>query len=145
MAWRQGMLLRTAVALGWQGVFCLPGCCDLFNDKALRAARGAAFRLPYAFGTWDDLHAVAAHHSMACMAAALPADGKSLCYCYRQRPSRVVFIFVLKTSHCCIGCCGCSELLMVSAIGTCCIPRSLQRAHIRAQLAFSSRYEQVGC
>ena len=56
-------------------MFCLPGCCDLFNDKALRAAKGAAFRLPHAAGTWVDLHSVATHHGLACLAAALPAEG----------------------------------------------------------------------
>ncbi|GFR49266.1 hypothetical protein Agub_g11245, partial [Astrephomene gubernaculifera] len=34
-----GTLVRTALAFGWQGVFLLPGCCDPFNDKALRASR----------------------------------------------------------------------------------------------------------
>ena len=42
----QGTLLRTALALGWQAAVLLPGCCDPFNDKALAASRGAAFRLP---------------------------------------------------------------------------------------------------
>lgn len=70
-----GTLMRTAVALGWQGVFCLPGCCDLFNDKAVRAARGAAFRLPHASGTWDDLQLVARHHKMTCIAATSPPAG----------------------------------------------------------------------
>jgi TrmH family RNA methyltransferase len=43
-----GTLLRTALALGWQAAVLLPGCCDPFNDKALRASRGAAFKLPLA-------------------------------------------------------------------------------------------------
>jgi len=42
-----GTLLRTALALGWEGVWLLPGTVDLFNDKALRAGKGATFRLPY--------------------------------------------------------------------------------------------------
>ena len=41
-----GTLLRTALALGWEGVVTTTGTVDLFNDKALRAARGATFRLP---------------------------------------------------------------------------------------------------
>ena len=52
----QGTLLRTALALGWGGALLLPGCCDPFNDKALRASRGAAFRLPLAPGTWQVLN-----------------------------------------------------------------------------------------
>jgi len=50
-----GTLLRTALALGWQGAFLLPTCCDPFNDKAIRAGRGAQFRLPICFGTADEL------------------------------------------------------------------------------------------
>lgn len=42
-----GTLIRTALAFGWEGVITTPGTVDLFNDKALRAARGATFRLPY--------------------------------------------------------------------------------------------------
>lgn len=64
-----GTLLRTATALGWQGAFLLPGCCDPFNDKALRASRGAAFKLPFAVGEWQDLQAVLSHHHLTCLAA----------------------------------------------------------------------------
>jgi TrmH family RNA methyltransferase len=42
-----GTLWRTAFALGWDGIWLLPGSVDPFNDKALAAARGATFRLPY--------------------------------------------------------------------------------------------------
>lgn len=40
-----GTLLRTALAFGWGGVYLLPGCCDPYNDKALRAAMGATFKI----------------------------------------------------------------------------------------------------
>lgn len=50
-----GTLLRTALALGAKGVFLLDGCCDPFNDKAIRAARGATFYLPYRQGTIKEL------------------------------------------------------------------------------------------
>ncbi len=52
-----GTLLRTALALGWDGAWLMPGTCDPFNDKALRAARGATFRLPLAAQTADGLRA----------------------------------------------------------------------------------------
>lgn len=42
-----GTLLRTALALGWEGVITTPGTVDLFNDKALRAGKGAQFHLPF--------------------------------------------------------------------------------------------------
>ncbi|MBM3207877.1 MAG: RNA methyltransferase [Chlamydiae bacterium] len=45
-----GTLLRCSMALGWGGVFLLDGCCDPFNDKALRAAKGATFKMPIQSG-----------------------------------------------------------------------------------------------
>jgi TrmH family RNA methyltransferase len=44
-----GTLLRTALALGWGGVLFTPGTVDPFNDKALRASKGALFSLPYGY------------------------------------------------------------------------------------------------
>jgi RNA methyltransferase, TrmH family len=49
-----GTLLRTALAFGWDGVCCIDGV-DPFNDKVLRASRGALFTLPYSRCTWSDL------------------------------------------------------------------------------------------
>lgn len=51
-----GTLLRTALALGWDGVFITHNSVDPFNDKALRAAKGATFNLPLCFGTEQELH-----------------------------------------------------------------------------------------
>lgn len=53
-----GTLLRSALALGWDGAFLLPGCADLFNEKVIRASRGACFRLPFQEGTWESLGAL---------------------------------------------------------------------------------------
>lgn len=50
-----GTLIRSALALNWEGVFLTPHCTDPFNDKAIRAAKGATFRLPLASGSWEDL------------------------------------------------------------------------------------------
>ncbi len=49
----------------------LPGCCDPYNAKALRASRGAAFKLPLvvATGGWPELLALAQGHSMKLIAA----------------------------------------------------------------------------
>lgn len=41
------------------GVFLLPSCCDPFNEKALRASRGAAFRIPIASGHWPQIQVFA--------------------------------------------------------------------------------------
>lgn len=66
-----GTLLRTAVALGWQGAFILKNSCDPFNDKALRAAKGATFRLPLAFGNWSDLIKLQEKQKWQCLSADL--------------------------------------------------------------------------
>lgn len=50
-----GTLLRSALAFGWEGAFFIEGSCDPFNDKAMRSARGATFRLPLAWGNWNQL------------------------------------------------------------------------------------------
>ncbi len=54
-----GTLLRTAFAFGVQGVFLTDGCADPFNDKALRAAKGATFLLPLQHGNLEDLAKIA--------------------------------------------------------------------------------------
>lgn len=41
-----GTVLRTAEALGLQGVLLTKGCCDLYSPKVLRGSMGAVFRLP---------------------------------------------------------------------------------------------------
>ena len=41
-----GTILRTAEALGVQGVLLSGGCCDVYNPKVLRSSMGGVFRLP---------------------------------------------------------------------------------------------------
>lgn len=53
-----GTLLRTALALGWDGAFLTEECVDPFNEKALRAAKGATFSLPLRMGTTEELLAL---------------------------------------------------------------------------------------
>lgn len=50
-----GSIMRSALALGWEGVFLIGENCDPYNEKALRAARGATFRLPHIQGSWSQL------------------------------------------------------------------------------------------
>ncbi len=50
-----GTLARTALALGWDGLFLTDETADPFNDKALRASRAALFNLPYSHGSLDGL------------------------------------------------------------------------------------------
>lgn len=54
-----GTLLRTAHALGWEGVFLVEGSCDPFAEKALRAAKGSTFLLPIQEGSWEEFCAIA--------------------------------------------------------------------------------------
>ncbi len=71
-----GALLRTALALGWEGAFILEGSCDPFNEKALRASRGAVFRLPLRVGHWDELEKLITKNKLQPVAADL--EGKDL-------------------------------------------------------------------
>lgn len=81
-----GTLLRTALALGWEGVYVLPNSCDPFNEKAIRAARGAHFKIPLAFGTALELEQLAKENRLNAFLAdligkkpeALPSTGGRL-------------------------------------------------------------------
>lgn len=66
-----GTILRTAIALGWDGIFLLNHCCDPFNDKALRAAKGATFRIPIRTGTLADLKEIIQKNRLKPIAADL--------------------------------------------------------------------------
>ena len=70
-----GTLLRTALALGWEGAFILDNSCDPFNDKAVRAAKGATFRLPIRQGSWEELRALIKNNGLQPVAADL--NGKN--------------------------------------------------------------------
>ncbi len=41
-----GTMIRTAEALGLDGLFLSDGCCDPYNPKVLRGSMGGVFRLP---------------------------------------------------------------------------------------------------
>lgn len=71
-----GNILRTALALGWEGVFILKDSCDPFNEKVIRSARGATFRLPMAIGNWEDLQSLINQNQWRPFAADI--DGKDL-------------------------------------------------------------------
>lgn len=64
-----GTLLRSAVAFGFDGVFLLPGCADPFNDKSIRASRGACFRIPLSSGSMEDWQDVCHHHDLVPLVA----------------------------------------------------------------------------
>lgn len=64
-----GTLLRTALALGWNGVYLLENTCDPYNEKALRAAKGATFRLPLQEGSWNEFLFLVKEHSLRVLVA----------------------------------------------------------------------------
>lgn len=53
-----GTLLRTALALGWDGAFILDSTCDPYNEKAIRSAKGATFHLPLQIGSLSTLQEI---------------------------------------------------------------------------------------
>lgn len=42
-----GAVIRTAEALGLDGLLLSDGCCDVYNPKVLRGSMGGVFRLPF--------------------------------------------------------------------------------------------------
>ena len=45
-----GTMIRTAEALGLDGLVLSAGCCDVYNPKVLRSSMGGVFRLPMLTG-----------------------------------------------------------------------------------------------
>lgn len=68
-----GTLLRTALAFDWS-VFLINGCVDLYNDKALRAAKGATFFLNINQGSINDLETLLQKGSFLLCAADAQGD-----------------------------------------------------------------------
>lgn len=66
-----GTLLRSALALDWEGAFITHGSADPYNDKALRSAKGATFRMPMRMGTQEELLDWAIHENMSPVVADL--------------------------------------------------------------------------
>lgn len=69
-----GSILRTADALGADGLLLLPGCADLYNPKTVRASMGALFRLPAWACSLSRLRALAERGALPLVGAALRAD-----------------------------------------------------------------------
>ncbi|MGM0440615.1 MAG: TrmH family RNA methyltransferase [Chlamydiota bacterium] len=69
-----GTLIRTALALGWEAVFLLNNTVDPFNDKALRAAKGATFRIPIISGGWPQLKEIIEDHNLELLVADMAGE-----------------------------------------------------------------------
>lgn len=52
-----GTLIRSAYALGVEGILFVKGGCDPFGEKALRSSQGAIFHMPYMVVTPEQLYA----------------------------------------------------------------------------------------
>lgn len=59
-----GMIMRTSLALGFDGIFCITPTADPFNDKVIRTSRGACFFLPLLQGSWEDLKTILKENEM---------------------------------------------------------------------------------
>ena len=73
-----GTIIRSALALCWDGIFFLPGCCDPFGDKALRSAKGATFHIPLFMGTWEELQKLGASNGHSFFVADMGGSTPSL-------------------------------------------------------------------
>ncbi len=67
-----GAVMRTAEALGLQGLVLLGDCCDTHSPKALRAGMGAVFRFPMYYGESFVREAAALHKKGLVTFAAVP-------------------------------------------------------------------------
>jgi len=90
-----GTLLRSALAFGWEGVFLTKECCDPFNDKALRSAKGATFRLPLLQGDPTELCALIALHKMQ----AYVADNQGVPYTLRTLKTSKIMLILGNEAH----------------------------------------------
>ena len=79
-----GTLLRTALALGWDGAYLLENTCDPYNEKALRAAKGATFRLPLQEGSWEQLLTILTKNSFQVLVA--DKEGQKACQIPKKTP-----------------------------------------------------------
>lgn len=83
-----GTILRTAVALGWEGAFLTPKTADPYNDKALRAARGAPLFLPLRQGSYEELKKLVQTSGMHVYIA--DVEGKKLTEASFKKPLALV-------------------------------------------------------
>jgi TrmH family RNA methyltransferase len=83
-----GTLVRTAFALGCDGVVLLPGTADPRNPKVLRGAMGASFRLPVIQLTDDQFAAWMRDRDVVAWVA--DTEGTDLARC--TRPTRLALV-----------------------------------------------------
>ncbi len=79
-----GTLFRSAYCLGWEGVFVTENSVDPWNEKAIRAAKGATFTLPWKRSSYEELKGQKRHLFTA------DAKGKDLSTLSFQPPLALV-------------------------------------------------------
>jgi TrmH family RNA methyltransferase len=89
-----GALMRSAVALGFDGLFLLGNNVDPFHERVLRASRGALFYLSYEYGCWDRLHELTKNKRSSCVVADI--KGKSL---HTIAPYDELFLLLSNEAH----------------------------------------------
>ncbi len=72
-----GTLMRTALALGWEGLFLTEECVDPLNEKTLRSSKGAPWRLPYKQGTREELKNLIENKKVVSFAADITGEPPS--------------------------------------------------------------------
>lgn len=73
-----GAIVRAAEAFGASGILCLKGTVSLFNPKALRAAAGSLFRVPFLQGMDTDVARATLAQRRVDVYATVPHGGRSL-------------------------------------------------------------------
>jgi TrmH family RNA methyltransferase len=71
-----GTIIRSAYALGWEGIILMPNCVDLFNDKVIRASKGCCFYFPHMYCLTEEIKMMIEKHSFNVFIADI--KGKSL-------------------------------------------------------------------
>lgn len=75
-----GTIIRTADALGMNGVF-LCGCCDLYNPKAVRSTMGSLFRVNAAEAPFEEVFPLLEKNGVPTYAAVVEGDAVSVANC----------------------------------------------------------------
>lgn len=83
-----GTLLRTALSFGFDAVYLLNNCVDPFNEKVIRAAKGAIFHIPLLYGDWDHLLSIKEEFSLNFYQADM--DGIPINECSIQGPFALI-------------------------------------------------------
>lgn len=83
-----GTLIRTALSFGFDAIYLLNNCVDPFNEKVIRAAKGALFHLPLLCGNWNQLISIKEKFSLTFYQADM--EGKPITECSITTPFALI-------------------------------------------------------